>query len=179
MVIVLLPRRPRIADSTTISGVSRELPTIVFLSDSPTFAALNYANRFYNRQFIPRKNASHELLIKLETVLSDYINDGKLKENGLPTVKYLSDQMNMSANYLGDMLKKLTGQSTQHHIHNRLFEKAKAILTFSSLSVSEIAYDLGFEYPQSFSKLFKQKTDQSPLEFRNSFRVMKEGIFLN
>lgn len=140
---------------------------------------LNYANRFYNRQFITRKNASHELLIKLETVLSDYMNDGKLKENGLPTVKYLSDQMNMSPNYLGDMLKKLTGQSTQHHIHNRLIEKAKAILSSSSLSVSEIAYDLGFEYPQSFSKLFKQKTDQSPLEFRNSFRVMKEGIFLN
>lgn len=130
---------------------------------------LNYCNRFYNRQFITRKNASNDLLINLETLLSDYFNSEKVHEMGLPTVQYLSEQLNVSANYLSDMLRSLTGQSTQQHIHNKLIEQAKEILTTTSLSVSEIAYQLGFEYPQSFSKLFKNKTAVSPLEFRHSF----------
>lgn len=130
---------------------------------------LNYSNRFYNRQFITRKNASNDLLSTLEKLLLDYFNGNKVQEFGLPTVLYISEQLNVSPNYLSDMLRSLTGQSTQQHIHDKLIEKAKEILTTTSLSVSEIAYQLGFEYPQSFSKLFKSKTNVSPLEFRSSF----------
>jgi AraC-like DNA-binding protein len=130
---------------------------------------LNYSNRFYNRQFITRKHASNDLLINLETLLTDYFNSTAVQEKGLPTVQYLSDQLNISPNYLSDLLRNLTGQSTQQHIHNKLIEKAKEILSTTSLSVGEIAYQLGFEYPQSFSKLFKSKTNISPLEFRHSF----------
>ncbi|MFV5693743.1 helix-turn-helix domain-containing protein [Flavobacterium sp. LT1R49] len=130
---------------------------------------LNYSNRFYNRQFITRKNASNDLLSNLEKLLLNYFNGNKVQEFGLPTVLYISEQLNVSPNYLSDMLRSLTGQSTQQHIHDKLIEKAKEILTTTSLSVSEIAYQLGFEYPQSFSKLFKSKTNVSPLEFRSSF----------
>ncbi len=130
---------------------------------------LNYANRFYNRQFITRKNASNDLLAKLENLLSDYFTNGKVQELGLPTVQFVSDSLNVSPNYLSDLLRTLTGQSTQQHIHNKLIEKAKEILTTTSLSVGEIAYQLGFEYPQSFSKLFKSKMQISPLEFRHTF----------
>ncbi|MVM29959.1 helix-turn-helix domain-containing protein [Spirosoma sp. HMF4905] len=130
---------------------------------------LNYANRFYNRQFITRKNASHDLLTNLEELLSDYFGSSKVQEMGLPTVQYISETLNVSPNYLSDLLRKLTGQSTQQHIQNKLIEKAKEILTTTTLSVSEIAYQLGFEYPQSFNKLFKSKTHVSPLEFRQSF----------
>ena len=130
---------------------------------------LNYANRFYNRQFLTRKTASSDLLVKLENVLTDYFNSDKVQELGLPSVQYISDQLNVSAHYLTDMLRTLTGQSTQQHIHNKLIEKAKEILSATNLTVSEIAYNLGFEHPQSFSKLFKSKTNISPLEFRNSF----------
>lgn len=130
---------------------------------------LNYANRFYNRQFITRKSASHDLLTNLETLLSDYFEHEKVQEMGLPTVQYLSEKLNVSPTYLSDLLRKLTGQSTQQHIHNKLIDKAKQILSTTSLSVSEIAYQLGFEYPQSFNKLFKSKTNVSPLEFRQSF----------
>jgi len=130
---------------------------------------LNYCNRFYNRQFITRKNASNDLLIKLEDLLSNYFNSKKVQELGLPTVQYISQQLNISPNYLSDMLRSLTGQSTQQHIQDKLIERAKEILTTTSLSVSEIAYQLGFEYPQSFSKLFKNKTNASPLEFRHNF----------
>ena len=87
----------------------------------------------------------------------------------MPTVAYLSEELNVSPNYLSDMLRTLTGQSTQHHIHNKIIEKAKELLTTTSLSVSETAFQLGFEYPQSFNKLFKSKTNVSPLEFRSSF----------
>lgn len=128
---------------------------------------LNYCNRFYHRQFITRKNASNDLLIRLEEVLSAYFNNEN--EKGLPTVLYISEKLNISPNYLSDMLRSLTGQSTQQHIHDKLIEKAKELITTTSLSVSEIAYQLGFEYPQSFSKLFKNKTSVSPLEFRQSF----------
>jgi AraC family transcriptional activator of pobA len=88
---------------------------------------------------------------------------------GLPTVQYLSEQLNVSPSYLSDMLRSLTGQNAQQHIHSKLIEKAKEILTTTNLSISEIAYRLGFEHPQSFSKLFKSKTSLSPLEFRQSF----------
>lgn len=130
---------------------------------------LNYSNRFYNRQFITRKSASNDLLTKMESLLNDYFNSDKLVENGLPSVQYFANQLNVSSNYLSDMLRTLTGQSTQQHIHNKLIEKAKEALTLTNLSVSEIAYQLGFEHPQSFSKLFKSKTNVSPLEYRASF----------
>ncbi|GAB3342933.1 helix-turn-helix transcriptional regulator [Larkinella ripae] len=130
---------------------------------------LNYCNRFYNRQFITRKNASNDLLVKLETLLADYFDGDNVQELGLPTVHYISEKLAISPNYLSDMLRSLTGQSTQQHIHNKLIEKAQEILTTTSLSVSEIAYQLGFEHPQSFSKLFKNKMNVSPLEFRQSF----------
>ena len=130
---------------------------------------LNYANRFYNRQFITRKNASNDLLLKLENLLSDYFANGKVRELGLPTVHFVSESLNVSPNYLSDLLRMLTGQSTQQHIHNKVIEKAKEVLTTTSLSVSEIAYQLGFERPQSFNKLFKSKVNISPLAFKHSF----------
>lgn len=130
---------------------------------------LNYSNRFYNRQFITRKKASNDILGTMEALLLDYFNSNKVHEFGLPTVHYIAEQLHVSPNYLSDMLRSLTGQSTQQHIHNTLIEKAKEILTTTSLPVSEIAYQLGFEYPQSFSKLFKSKTNVSPLEFRSRF----------
>lgn len=130
---------------------------------------LNYANRFYNRQFITRRTVSNELLVTLENLLTDYFNDHNESQAGLPTVKYVSEKLNVSPNYLSDLLRTLTGQNTQQHIHNKLIEKAKEALATTSLSVGEIAYRLGFEHPQSFNKLFKNKTEQSPLEFRNSF----------
>jgi AraC-like DNA-binding protein len=130
---------------------------------------LNYCNRFYNRQFLTRKKAGNDLLSKMEELLDDYFKKDNLIESGLPTVHYFAEKLNLSSNYLSDMLRTLTGQSTQQHIHNKLIEKAKETLTTTNLSVSEIAYQLGFEHPQSFSKLFKNKTNVSPLEYRASF----------
>ncbi|GAA3953010.1 helix-turn-helix domain-containing protein [Chitinophaga oryziterrae] len=131
---------------------------------------LNYSNRFYKRQFITRKAANSDLLQKLEEILDDYFNNEKSLRQGIPTVQYLSEHLNISASYLSDMLRSFTGQNAQQHIHNKLVEKAKEKLSISNLSVSEIAYQLGFEYPQSFSRLFKTKTNLSPLEFRQSFK---------
>ncbi|WP_199119537.1 AraC family transcriptional regulator [Pedobacter sp. ASV28] len=130
---------------------------------------LNYAERFYQRQFITRKIASHLILERLEKMLTDYFNNSDLIGKGLPTVQYIADTLNVSPNYLSGLLKILTGQSTQQHIHDKLIEKAKEKLSTTSLSVSEIAYELGFEHSQSLSKLFKAKTNLSPLAFRNSF----------
>lgn len=130
---------------------------------------LNYCNRFYNRQFITRRTANNDLLIKLENMLTHYFNIGQVQKLGIPTVQYVSSELNVSADYLSDMLRNLTGLNTQQHIHHHLIEKAKEILTSTNLSVSEIAYQLGFEYPQSLNKLFKKKTAVSPLEYRNSF----------
>lgn len=130
---------------------------------------LQYCNRFYNRQFITRKIANDEILIRLENLLDAHFSDEKRMVSGLPTVQSVSEQLNVSPNYLSDMLRSITGQTTQQHIHNKLIDKAKELLTTTNLSVQEIAYQLGFEYPQSFNKLFKKKTDISPLEFRQSF----------
>ncbi|QGY42710.1 helix-turn-helix domain-containing protein [Maribellus comscasis] len=130
---------------------------------------LNYSERFYHRQFITRKITNHKILSHLEEILTKYFNSDDLVVKGLPTVQHIADTLNVSPNYLSGLLKTLTGQSTQQHIHNRLIEKAKEKLSTSNLSVSEIAYELGFEHPQSFSKLFKRKTKLSPLEFRKSF----------
>lgn len=130
---------------------------------------LSYANRFYKRQFITRKVVNNDLLQRLETLLKDYFSaeDGLTK--GTPSVQYLADALHMSPNYLSDMLRALTGQNAQQHIHEKLIDRAKEQLSATRLSVSEIAYGLGFEHPQSFSKLFKTKTNLSPLEFRRRF----------
>ncbi len=130
---------------------------------------LNYCNRFYNRQFITRKSVNSDLLIRLEALLDDYFDAKTNPEDGLPTVKFIAEKMNVSPHYLSDMLRSHTGQNAQQHIHNKLIGKAKEILTTTPLTVSEIAFRLGFEYPQSFSKLFKAKTNVSPLEYRRQF----------
>jgi len=130
---------------------------------------LNYVNRFYGRQFITRKNANYDLLSKLEQLLFDYFENENSVLNGLPSVQYLSQELNLSSSYLSDMLRNITGQNTQQYIHNYLIERSKRLLTTTNLTVNEIAFSLGFEYPQSFSKLFKKKTDQTPLQFRKSF----------
>ena len=130
---------------------------------------LTYAERFYQRQFITRKITNHNILNRLEELLTAYFNNGELINKGLPTVTQVADQLNVSPGYLSGLLKSLTGQSTQQHIHDKLIEKAKEKLSTTNLSVSEIAFELGFEHPQSFSKLFKIKTNISPLAFRHSF----------
>ncbi|RIV68370.1 helix-turn-helix domain-containing protein [Flagellimonas aequoris] len=130
---------------------------------------LNYAERYYQRQFLTRKINNHEVLVRLENLLDTYFNGEEAIDKGIPTVQFVADTLNVSSNYLSSLLKVLTGQSTQQHIHEKLIEKAKEKLSTTQLSVSEIAYTLGFEHSQSFSKLFKSKTKQSPLAFRASF----------
>ena len=130
---------------------------------------LNYSERFYNRQFITREKGNHELLGRMEKVLGDYFNNDTVATVGLPTVQYIADTLCVSPKYLGSLLKQLTGKSTQQHIQDKIIEKAKEKLSTTNLTVSEIAYELGFEYAQSFSKLFRAKTKLSPLEFRQAF----------
>ncbi len=130
---------------------------------------LNYAERYYQRQFLTRKISNHQILDKLEVILEKYFKSDNISEIGLPTVQDISQKLNLTSDYLSTMLKSLTGQTTQQLIHQKLIEKAKVKLSTTNLSVSEIAYELGFEHSQSFNKLFKSKTKQTPLEFRTSF----------
>lgn len=130
---------------------------------------LRYSDRFYHRQFITRKKANHQILERVEQLLNAHFNSDNLSSRGLPTAQYLSDELHISVSYLSRLLKVLSGQSTQQHIHDKLIEKAKEKLSTTHLSISQIAYTLGFEHSQSFSKLFKSKTNQSPQEFRRSF----------
>tara|TARA_R110000868_G_scaffold411317_1_gene703072 strand:+ start:1100 stop:2020 length:921 start_codon:yes stop_codon:yes gene_type:complete len=130
---------------------------------------LSYSERFYNRQFITREKTNHQILERLEKLLKDYFNSNNLEIKGLPSVQYVSEELNISQSYLGSLLRILTGQNTQQHIHKKLIEKAKEKLATTNKTISEIAYELGFEYSQSFSKLFKLKTNQSPTEFRTNF----------
>ena len=128
---------------------------------------LNYCLRYYGRQFITRKSGNSNTVTQVEQLLKAYFKSDKLNEVGLPTVKYLADNVHLSASYLSDLLKKETGMSAQDHIHYHIIEEAKNILMNTDNSVSEVAYSLGFEYPQYFSKLFKQKTGHTPVEFRS------------
>lgn len=130
---------------------------------------LSYSNRFYERQFITRKVAHHDILSKMEDLLNRYLDEKQTLNTGLPTVEFLAAQLNISAPYLSDLLRSLTGQSAQQHIQEKLIQKAKEYLSLTTISVAEIAYALGFERPQSFNKLFKKKMDLSPLEFRHKF----------
>jgi len=131
---------------------------------------IHYSNRFYNRQFLTRKAANHDILTQMETLLEHYFNDEKALLQGLPTVQYLADRLQLSPHYLGDMLRSLTGQNTQQHIHEKLIERAKEFLASDQLTVAEVAYRLGFEHPQSFHKIFKKKTNVTPLAFKQSFQ---------
>lgn len=128
---------------------------------------LNYCARYYDRQFITRKSVNSDILVKVENVLTKYFQSANLNEQGLPTVKYLADQVFLSPNYLSDLLKKETGMNAQDRIHYHLIEEAKNLLLSSNQSVGELAFSLGFEYPQYFSRLFKSKTGMTPIEFRN------------
>jgi AraC family transcriptional activator of pobA len=148
-----LSEAEKITIITTLKSIETEL------------SLLNYSNRYYKRQFITRKAIHTDPLQKLETVLDNYINS----EQGIPSVQYLAEQLAMSPSYLSDMLRVITGQNAQQHIHGKLIEKAKEQLTITNLSVAEIAYKLGFEHSQSLSRLFKTKTNITPLEFRASF----------
>jgi AraC family transcriptional activator of pobA len=130
---------------------------------------LSYSDRFYHRQFITREKANHQVLSQLEKLLNNYFNSEDLITKGLPTVQYLADELHLSSKYLSDLLRVLTEKTAQQHIHDKLIEKAKEKLSITDLSISEIAYELGFKHLQSFSKLFKTKTSQSPLAFRQSF----------
>jgi len=131
---------------------------------------LLYADRFYNRQFLTRRITNHQILHKLESLLEFHFADETRINKGIPTVRSVADELNISANYLSTLLKVLTGQSTQQFIHDKLIEKAKEKLSGTELSITEIAYSLGFEHSQSFSKLFKTKTRQTPLEFRSMYQ---------
>ncbi|MEO3402762.1 helix-turn-helix transcriptional regulator [Mucilaginibacter sp. CAU 1740] len=130
---------------------------------------LTYAKRFYKRQFLTRQVVSNDLLQQLEDLLNDYFDGQGAISAGIPTVQYLADKLNYTPNYLSDMLRSLTGLNAQQHIHHKLIEKSKELLTTTSQTVGEVAYRLGFEHPQSFTRLFKIKTKMSPVQFRASF----------
>ena len=131
---------------------------------------LNYSDRFYHRQFLTRKPVSNDLLGKMEILLEAYFNCEQALLNGLPTVQYLAEKLMVSPGYLSDMLRSLTGLNAQQHIHEKLIEKAKVYLAGSQLTIAEVAYQLGFEHPQSFSKLFRKKTNLSPYEYKQLLR---------
>ncbi|KFF02764.1 helix-turn-helix domain-containing protein [Chryseobacterium luteum] len=165
-------------ERTTITGlldhISNELNTAIDEISQDVIVSyievlLNYSNRFYKRQFITRKAMNSDLLSKMEMILENYFNRQETLNRGLPTVEFLASEMNLSPHYLSDMLRNLTGQNAQQHIHEKLIEKAKEYLTVTSFSVSEVAYALGFEHPQSFNKLFKKKTNKTPLSYRQLF----------
>lgn len=130
---------------------------------------LTYAKRFYKRQFMTRQSVNSALLQQLEDLLNQYFDDEKSIEGGIPTVQYIADQLNYTPNYLSDMLRSLTGLNAQQHIHQKLIEKSKELLSTTHLTISEVSYQLGFEHPQSFSRLFKTKTRISPVQFRSAF----------
>ncbi|MBB6273865.1 AraC-like DNA-binding protein [Pedobacter cryoconitis] len=128
---------------------------------------LNYCNRFYDRQFFTRAKISNDIVQRFEKSLKEYFAQDTLIKAGLPDVKYFAAKLNLSANYLSDLLNKYTGKTTQEHIHLKLVDKAKSLLWGSEMSISEIAYELGFEHPSHFTKLFKSKIGQTPKAFRN------------
>ncbi len=131
---------------------------------------LQYADRFYQRQFITRKKVNTDLLTKLEDILNRHFMDDQSLKEGIPTVEWLATQLNLSSHYLSDLLRNATGLNAQQHIQLKVIEMAKVLLSTTNLSVAEVAYQLGFRYPQSFHKLFKSKTSVSPLQFRESFQ---------
>ncbi|HEY8934220.1 MAG TPA: helix-turn-helix transcriptional regulator [Cyclobacteriaceae bacterium] len=151
-------------DAELLENIDKHSQTLIV---SNIELLLNYCTRYYDRQFITRKHVNKDILVRIEKELQEYIQSPLLREKGLPTVKLLADHVNLSANYLSDLLKRETGMNAQDRIHYYLIEEAKNLLLSSDKTVSELAFSLGFEYPQYFSRLFKLKTGMTPLEFRN------------
>ena len=132
---------------------------------------LKYANRFYERQFLNRKELSHSLLEQFNQRLADYTESGQLQEKGIPGIEQIADKLNVSQRYLSDTLKKETGKTSTEHLQLYLIDEAKNILLQPNKTVSEIAYELGFEYPQYFSRLFKKKEGISPKEYQQKYSL--------
>ena len=132
---------------------------------------LKYANRFYERQFLNRKELSNDLLEQFNQQLEEYFESGQLQEKGIPSIEQLAEKISVSQRYLSDTLKKETGKTTTEHLHSYLIDEAKNILLKPNKSISEVAYELGFEYPQYFSRLFKKKEGLSPSEFREKYKM--------
>jgi len=132
---------------------------------------LKYANRFYERQFLNRKELSNNLLEQFNLQLSNYFESGQLQEKGIPSIEQIANKLSVSQRYLSDTLKKETGKTTTEHLHLHLIDKAKNILLQPNKSISEVAYELGFEYPPYFSKLFKKKEGISPTEYREKYKM--------
>jgi AraC family transcriptional activator of pobA len=128
---------------------------------------LNYCTRFYDRQFITRDKVHQGILEKFETLLNNYFQTDKTQTIGLPSVAYFAKELNLSAGYFGDLIKKETGQSAQEYIQAKVIDVAKELIFNVDKSISEVAYELGFKYPQHFTRLFKQKTGMTPNEYRN------------
>lgn len=128
---------------------------------------LNYCMRFYDRQFITRGNVNKDILVKFENLLDHYFQSEIPQTVGLPTVKYFADQLHLSPNYFGDLIKKETGKSAQEHLQLRLMDLAKERMFDTSKTISEIAYELGFKHPQHFSRMFKNETGYTPVEYRS------------
>lgn len=129
---------------------------------------LNYALRFYDRQFFTRTKVNSDYVTSFEKALNQYFENGQAKINGIPTAVYFGEQLNLSPNYLSDLLKRETGKGIKEYTDEYLIAKAKILLLNSSISVSELAYELGFDYPQSFTRLFRKKTGHSPKDFRTA-----------
>ncbi len=127
----------------------------------------NYCERFYDRQFITRQHVSSGVLERFEDLLNSYFSSEKPYSIGLPSVAYCADELHLSANYFGDLIKKETGKTAQEYIQNKIIDVAKERVFDADKSISQIAYDLGFKYPQHFNRLFKQKTGATPKEYRN------------
>ena len=144
-------------------GVDKHSKTLIV---SNIELLLNYCVRFYDRQFITRENVNKDTLSKFEKIMNDYFQSDKPQDIGLPSVQYCADQLHLSANYLGDLIKKETGKSAQEQIQLYLIDMAKEKVLDTSRSISEIAYELGFKYPQHFTRLFKKCVRTSPNEYR-------------
>jgi AraC family transcriptional activator of pobA len=160
MVLEMMKNIEREVSSPVMDGFTQDL--IVSYIE----LLLNYSNRFYHRQFLTRRTANADILVRLEQLLDGHFTSRPAE---MPTVQSVASQLNLSPNYLSDMLRVQTGQSTQQHIQNKMIAIAKEKLTTTNLSVSEIAYGLGFEHVQSFNRMFKSKTNQSPLEYKHLF----------
>jgi AraC-like DNA-binding protein len=128
---------------------------------------LNYCTRFYDRQFITRNNVNKDILVRFETLLNNYFRSDKAKTEGLPSVAYCADQLHLSANYFGDLIKKETGNTALDYIQSKLIDEAKSKIFDAGRSISDISGELGFKYQQHFTRLFKQKTGFTPIEYRN------------
>ena len=133
---------------------------------------LNYCTRFYDRQFITRKRANKDILVRFEELLDGYFVSGKPQSYGTPSVAYCAEQLHLSANYFGDLIKKETGKSAQEYVQQKIMDTAKTLLSDSDKTVSEIAYALGYQYPQYFSRAFKKATGCTP----NAYRMLNRGV---